>query len=195
MAIHDYVLDNAAGAAFRADLNNALAAIVSNNSNATAPTTTYAHMWWADTTANILKRRDSANAAWINVMSLTTGLIIGTNVQAYNANTAFINATQTFTVPQRGTVTTDNDLSFALSATNNFTCTPTAGGVLTFTSLAAGQSGFILLTNGANYAITAAATTKINATDLAAISVTGTYLLSYFCNGTNVYVVVSRSFP
>ena len=32
MATHDYILANASGAAFRTDLNNALAAIVSNNS-------------------------------------------------------------------------------------------------------------------------------------------------------------------
>ena len=55
MATHDYVLDNATGANFRADLNLALAAIVSNNSNSSAPSTTYAYQWWADTTANILK--------------------------------------------------------------------------------------------------------------------------------------------
>jgi hypothetical protein len=40
MATHDYVIANASGAAVRADLNNALAAIVSNNSSATEPATT-----------------------------------------------------------------------------------------------------------------------------------------------------------
>ena len=64
MATHDYVIANASGAAVRADLNNALAAIVSNNSNATAPATTYAYQWWADTTANQLKLRNSANDGW-----------------------------------------------------------------------------------------------------------------------------------
>lgn len=70
MATHDYIIANASGAAVRADLNNALAAIVSNNSNATEPATTYAYQWWADTTANVLKIRNSANDAWITLMEL-----------------------------------------------------------------------------------------------------------------------------
>ena len=122
------------------------------------------------------------------------GLAIGVDVQAYNAATAVTNAAQTFTAAQRGTVTADNDLSFDLSATNNFSCTPTGSGTLTFTNHTAGQSGFILLDNSGGYAISAAATTKINASDLSAISAAGVYVLSYFDNGTNTYIMVSRSF-
>ena len=70
MAIHDYVIANGTGAAVRGDLNDALAAIVSQNSNATAPTTTYAYMLWADTTAGILKQRNGANNAWIELIRL-----------------------------------------------------------------------------------------------------------------------------
>jgi len=70
MATHDYVLANASGAAFRADLNNALAAIVSNNSNATSPATTYAYQWWADTNTGQLKLRNAANDAWIVIQEL-----------------------------------------------------------------------------------------------------------------------------
>ena len=122
------------------------------------------------------------------------GLVIGTDVQAYDADTAKTDTAQTFTASQRGTVTTDNDLSFNQSTTNNFSCTPTGTGALTFTNHTAGQSGFVLLDNSGGYAITAAATTKINSTDLTAISTAGVYLLSYFDNGTNAYVVVSRTF-
>ena len=70
MATHDYVLENASGAAFRTDLNNALAAIVSNNSNSSSPATTYAYQWWADTSAGTLKIRNSANNAWIELLQL-----------------------------------------------------------------------------------------------------------------------------
>jgi hypothetical protein len=116
---------------------------------------------------------------------------IGVTVQGYDADTAKTDVAQTFTISQKGTQTTDNDLSFNLAATNFFKCTPGAGGALTFTNIPTGQSGMVLLVNGSNYAITAAATTKVGATTLATISATGTYLLSYYADGTNVYVVNS----
>jgi hypothetical protein len=119
------------------------------------------------------------------------GLAIGTNVQAYSATTAFTNALQTFTLSQRGTVTTDNDGSFDMSVTNNFSCTPSGTFALTFTNITAGQSGYILLINTGGHAVTAAATTKVGTTFLTGVSAAGTYLLSYFSNGTNVYVTAS----
>ena len=71
MATHDYNIANQIGSEFRADLNNALLAIVSNNSNASSPSTTYAYQLWVDTANNVLKLRNSANNAWI-----TTGISI-----------------------------------------------------------------------------------------------------------------------
>ena len=70
MAQHDYVLDNQSGLAFRQDLNNALAAIVSINSGATAPSTTYAYQLWGDITAGLLKQRNAANSAWVTIGTL-----------------------------------------------------------------------------------------------------------------------------
>ena len=70
MATHDYIIDNSTGANVRADINNALAAIVSNNSNSSSPSTTYAYQWWADTSNNVLKIRNSANNAWIELLQL-----------------------------------------------------------------------------------------------------------------------------
>lgn len=67
MSTHDYVIDNQSAVAFRADLNAALAAIVTQNSSATAPTVTFANMIWYDTSTNILKKRNEANSAWINL--------------------------------------------------------------------------------------------------------------------------------
>lgn len=121
-----------------------------------------------------------------------------TATNATNANNAttvtngvYTNTAQTLTGPKRGTVTTDNDLSFDLNTTNNFSCTPTGTGTLTFTNITAGQSGFILLDNSGGHAISAAATTKVGASTLGQISAAGVYLLSYFSNGTDVYVVNS----
>lgn len=72
MATHDYVIANGTGGAVRSDLNNALAAIVSNNSSSTEPASTFAHMWWVDTNANLLKQRNASDDAWITIGSLGT---------------------------------------------------------------------------------------------------------------------------
>jgi hypothetical protein len=72
VATHDYVLANQDGASFRSDLNNALAAVVSNNSSSTEPSTTYAYQWWADTNTGLLKIRNSADSAWVTVGTLAS---------------------------------------------------------------------------------------------------------------------------
>jgi hypothetical protein len=67
MSQGDQSIANQAGAAFRADLNTELQALVSNSSGATAPGTTYAYQWWADTSTGLLKQRNAANSAWVIV--------------------------------------------------------------------------------------------------------------------------------
>lgn len=122
--------------------------------------------------------------------------VIGVSVQGFDASTAKTSTGQTFTAPQLGSLLTDNDLSFDLSAKQHFKCTPTGAGTLTFTNIPATNvlSGVIFLINGANYAIAAHANTKISAADLAAISVTGTHKLGYDSDGTNVYVNLAGSY-
>jgi hypothetical protein len=102
MAQHDYVIDNQSAASFRADINTALAAIVSNNSGATAPSTTYAHQVWADITAGLLKMRNAANSAW-----LTIGTLGATNlglVPAASSGMRNLLINPGFTINQRGYV-------------------------------------------------------------------------------------------
>ena len=70
MATHDYDLANQSGASFRSDLNLALQAILTNNSSASAPSTTAAYMFWADTNTGILKIRNSSNDAWVELLQL-----------------------------------------------------------------------------------------------------------------------------
>lgn len=72
MAQHDYNIANQSGAAFRADLNNALSAVVTLNSGAAEPSTTFAYQLWADTNAGLLKQRNAANSAWVTVGTLAT---------------------------------------------------------------------------------------------------------------------------
>jgi len=54
MANHDYVISNQTFPATRTDLNNALSAIVTNNSSSSEPSTKYAYQWWYDTSSNTL---------------------------------------------------------------------------------------------------------------------------------------------
>jgi hypothetical protein len=72
----DFIVSNGTGAAVRSDLNVQFAAIVSNNSGATEPATMYAYQWWADTTAGLLKLRNSANNAWITLRELDGTLLM-----------------------------------------------------------------------------------------------------------------------
>jgi len=70
--------------ATRADLNNALQAIATNNSGTSAPSTTFANQWFYNETSNKLFIRNEANNAFIEVATLdqtnnewqiTTGVI------------------------------------------------------------------------------------------------------------------------
>jgi len=70
VATHDYNLANQDGAAFRSDLNNALAAIASNNSDGSDPATTFAYQWYVDTGDDTLKIRNSANDGYVNVSTV-----------------------------------------------------------------------------------------------------------------------------
>jgi hypothetical protein len=148
---------------------------------------------------NGIVTRTSSSTAAARTITGTTNVITVTNGDGVSGNptltvgslVARTDTAQTFTASQRGTVTTDNDGSFDLSVTNNFACTPTGSITLTFTNMTAGQSGFILLVNGSNYTVSAHANTKVVSGSLTTISATGTYLLSYWTNGTNTYVVNS----
>lgn len=74
MATHDYVINNQSAPNFRSDLNSVLQAIVTQNSSATAPATTYANMFWYDTANNQLKKRNEADSAWITLGTINEGL-------------------------------------------------------------------------------------------------------------------------
>lgn len=67
MAQSDFVIDSQTALASRTELSQSFQALASQNSGTTAPTTTYAYMWWYETDTNLLKMRNSNNNGWINV--------------------------------------------------------------------------------------------------------------------------------
>jgi len=69
MSQHDFNIANQGFPAFRADLNNALAAGVSLSAGASAPSTTFAYQLWYDTANDILKIRNADDDAWISLFT------------------------------------------------------------------------------------------------------------------------------
>jgi len=69
MAQSDQTIQNAAFPVVRADINDNLAAIYSQNSGASAPSVTVAFQPWVDTSSSppVWKIRNAANSAWITV--------------------------------------------------------------------------------------------------------------------------------
>ena len=89
MAQHDYNIANQTGANFRADLNNALLAIASNNSGSSEPSTKFAYEWWIDTSSNVLKLRNSSNNAWVTMpFSITADNTVDINAGTVNGITS-----------------------------------------------------------------------------------------------------------
>lgn len=67
MSQHDFSIANQTASSARTDINNALQALASCSSGATAPSTTYANMLWYDTANNTLKIRNEADSAWLSI--------------------------------------------------------------------------------------------------------------------------------
>ncbi len=71
MSQADQNISNDTGSNVRADINSNLSALFSNNSGASAPATTTAFMWWADTNNDALKIRNAADDGFVTVGTLS----------------------------------------------------------------------------------------------------------------------------
>jgi hypothetical protein len=85
MSQHDMNIANQGFPAFRADLNNALAALSSLSSGSTTPTTPTTNQLWLDTSATpfILKFFDGAD--WISLLTINTSTNLAVPVLANDA--------------------------------------------------------------------------------------------------------------
>lgn len=165
MSQNDHNIANGNGATVRADINSALQALASNNGGSSAPGTTYANQWWFDTTNDILKIRDEANANWVNAFSLvgttwipySNGAVLGTM-----ANLAYAAINQNLTMSAK-------HVAFATTAVSSGTPDfATSGNVVTLSSTATAntlgtvQAGFIgVIYYGVAITITHNATSRI----------------------------------
>ena len=101
---------------------------------------------------------------------------------------------QSWSGSQRGTPQTITQGTLIdLDTGNNFLWTPAAADELSFANETTGQSGFIKLINPSAYVITKGSEVKASATFLADVTTAGTYLITYFSDGTNVYVSASAA--
>lgn len=164
MSQSDYTIADQDGASFLVDINAQLAAIVSNNSGATEPTTTYAYQWWADTSAGLLKQRNAANNAWITIGSLGSANL-GLLALSGGTLTGAINEAQGADIASAGTV----NLTTATGNYVHITGTTT----ITAITLAQGAErtvvfdGALTLTNGASLLLPTAANITTVAGDTA----------------------------
>ena len=103
MSQGDLNLANATGAAFRADLNNQLAAIASNQSGSTDPASPFAYQFYADTGDSTLKIRNAANNAYINVSTVggigTANLGLASTVSPTFTGDVVISSTSALQIP------------------------------------------------------------------------------------------------
>ncbi len=205
MAHHDYDIANADGGTFRADVNAVLAAIVSGNSGPTAPTPTFANMVWWDMTANLIKRRNGGNTAWVTIAAWDgttyTAYSEGTaitidqagGVQSYDADTAKTDQSQAWTGVQRSAFVIDNDGNLNLGAAHNFKVTPTGNITLQFSGEADGTGGTIILDNSGGHQIILGGEVKARSGMATDLSSAGVYVLGYITDGTTVWVFDSEA--
>ena len=115
MSQHDFSIANQTASSARTDINNALQALASCSSGATAPSTTYANMLWYDTANNTLKIRNEADSAWLSVayVDQTDGAEIFDDTKVVNSSgtqTGLI-GDQTQATWETGTGTTESLVS------------------------------------------------------------------------------------
>ena len=107
MAQHDYVIDNSTGANVRADINSVLQAIASNNSGSSAPSSTFATQFFADTSAGIMKLRNTSNNGYVNLFTLAGGIDVDA-ASNFNEDVTFTGASANIVFDK-----SDNALEFA----------------------------------------------------------------------------------
>jgi hypothetical protein len=172
MAQHDYDIINQTSSELRTDLNNALAAIVSQNSGDTEPSTPFSSQIWYDTLTNILKQRNESNSAWITLGTVNEGAgkfepnqTFATQAEALarTLDTVAMTPLRTNDAIVNEDVYSVSGTTPALSVANGTIQTWTLSGNSTPTSsLTTGQSITLMVNDGTAYTITWPSVTWVN---------------------------------
>jgi len=192
MATHDYVIDNQSAPNFRTDLNNALAAIVSTNSDGSAPSVTFANMLWYDTTNSQIKKRNEANSAWITLGTVDEG------TSKFTPNAAI-----TTSEIAAATLVTSSD---TIASNDNDTTIPTSAAVKdyvdaltpvqTWTSVIGSRSSGVTYTNSTGRPIYISVIAEYgNQTGDLYLTVGGNIIQRYYNNPDNSDMKLSVSGP
>jgi hypothetical protein len=111
MSQHDFIIANQNASGARADINSGLQSLASNNSGASAPSTTYANMFWYDTANNLLKIRNEGNSAWIDQSNNLYKILDNTIVSNTSGTQTGLIGDQTTSTWNTGTGTTESLIS------------------------------------------------------------------------------------
>ena len=131
----------------------------------------------------------SADESKLDAIEAAADVTDATNVAS--AGAGMLTVDQSWSGSQRGTPSTVTDGTLDLDVANNFQYTPAGADVFEFTNEEAGQSGFVKVINPSAHAISVGSEVKKGASwD---VSTAGTYLVSYYTDGTNVYVSASEA--
>jgi hypothetical protein len=130
MATHDYNISNQSFPATRSDINNALAAIKSTNSNATAPSSPTTGQLWYDSTNNLLKVHNGSSFEEVISGSIVGGDIASGAISTIKIASDNVNADK-LAVSGNGTNTqflrSDGDGTFSWVTPTNTNTTYSAG--------------------------------------------------------------------
>ena len=147
MAQADQTVQNATFPTVRADINSNLAALFSNNSGNTAPSTTVAFQDWIDTSgaSPLWKKRNAANNAWITIGTLTSSAITFEGTLPSQTGNAGEYLTTDGTVASWATVST---LSLGSIITAGTAVATTSGTSVDFTGIPSWVKRITVMFNG-----------------------------------------------
>jgi len=114
MSQNDMTIDNSTGANVRADINSAIQALATNNSGSSAPSTTFATQFFADTNAGIMKLRNTSNNGYVNLFTLAGGIDVDA-ASNFNEDVTFTGASANIVFDK-----SDSQLEFADNAKAEF---------------------------------------------------------------------------